>query len=71
MEARTGEPLGKADVAGSDQHRRAEPVDPLEDPHEQRCRLLIDMTGRLVGDQQVGAGDERARDRDALLFAAG
>ena len=33
-------------------------------------RSLIEVAGRLVGEQHVGIGDDRAGDRDALLLAA-
>ena len=32
---------------------------------------LVEIAGRLVGDQDGGIGRERAGDRDALLLAAG
>ena len=31
----------------------------------------VEVAGRLVGDEQVGVGDDRPGDRDALLLAAG
>ena len=31
----------------------------------------VQRTGRLVGEQHLGPGDERPRDRDPLLLAAG
>ncbi len=31
----------------------------------------VEIAGRLVGDQQVGVGDDRPGDGDALLLAAG
>src|SRR5271167_2349945 len=34
-------------------------------------RLRIEVPRRLVGQQQLGPQDDRARDRDALLLAAG
>ena len=34
-------------------------------------RLGVEVAGRLVGQQQRRVVDERARDRDALLLAAG
>jgi hypothetical protein len=33
--------------------------------------LRVEVAGRLVGDDEIGIGDDRARDRDALLLAAG
>ena len=34
-------------------------------------RLAVEIAGRLVGEQHVGVGDDRAGDGDALLLAAG
>ena len=34
-------------------------------------RLAVEIAGRLVGEQHVGLGDDRAGDGDALLLAAG
>ena len=31
--------------------------------------LVVEIRGRLVGEQELGSVDERARDRDALLLA--
>ena len=58
-------------VVGGHQHGRAGPVDPVEQPHDVDARLGIEVAGRLVGQQQRRMVDERARDRDALLLAAG
>ena len=35
------------------------------------ARRRVEVAGRLVGEHDVGLGDERPRDRDALLLAAG
>ena len=40
----------------------------VDDP---AARLGIEIAGRLVGEQDLRPIDERARERDALLFAAG
>ena len=58
-------------VVGGDQHRRAGLVDPVDQLHDPDRGLGIEVAGRLVGDQQRRVVDERARDRDALLLAAG
>src|ERR1051325_10599526 len=71
MKARVPETLYEAGIVAGDQHRRAEAVDPLEEAHQQQCGLVIDMAGRLGGEQDGGPADDRASDRDALLFAAG
>src|ERR1044071_10087020 len=71
MKARVPETVYEAGIVAGDQHRRAEAVDPLEEAHQEQCGRGIDMAGRLVGEQQVGPADDRASDRDALLFAAG
>ena len=62
---------GKGDIVGGDQHRGAELVDPLEEAHQQHRDLVVDIAGRLVGDQQIGAAHDRPGDGDALLLAAG
>ena len=36
-----------------------------------RLRAAVEVAGRLVGQQHGRVGDDRARDRDALLLAAG
>ena len=58
------------DVVGRDDHGRAQPVERREQMEQPLRHLRIDIAGRLVGDQQVGPVDHRARDRDALLLAA-
>ena len=58
-------------VVRRDDDRRAGAVDPVEQLHDPDRRLGIEVAGRLVGQQQRRVVDERARDRDALLLAAG
>ena len=54
------------------QHRDAAlEVQPLEDPHHLDAGARVEVAGRLVGEQDRRVGDERARDRDALLLTAG
>ena len=40
-------------------------------PEDLLRRRAVEVAGRLVGDDQRRIGDQRARDRDALLLAAG
>ncbi len=57
-------------VVGDDDDRRAGAVDLakyLEDALGRRC---VEVAGRLVGEQQIGLGGERASNRRALLLAA-
>ena len=42
-----------------------------EQAQQAPCEPRIDVAGRLVGEKKLGADDERARDRRALLLAAG
>ena len=46
------------------------PVEPLEQVEDLVGRLAVEVAGGLVGEQQRRVGDDRARDRDALLLAA-
>ena len=68
-------PVGDAGdlaVVGDDEHGGARLVgllvEQLEDLH---AGAEVELAGRLVGEQDRVAGRERARDRDALLLAAG
>src|SRR5262245_60344831 len=47
------------------------PVDPVQQPHDLDGRIGVEVTGRLVRQQDERAVDERAGDGDALLLAAG
>ena len=50
---------------------RARRVDVAQELEDAARRALVEVAGRLVGDQHERIVDERARDRDALLLAAG
>ena len=53
-------------------HRLAVVLDRLVQQLEDLAAgLRVEVAGRLVGEDDCRAGDERARDRDALLLAAG
>src|SRR5438874_12824747 len=46
-------------------------VDAVEQLHDPDGRVGVEVAGRLVADEQRRMVDERARDRNALLLAAG
>ena len=50
---------------------RARAVDPVEQLHDPHGRVRVEVPRRLVADEQRRVVDEGARDRDALLLAAG
>ena len=46
------------------------PVEELQDRQDLVGRGAVEVAGRLVAQQQLGVGHDRARDRDALLLPA-
>ena len=58
-------------VVRGDDHGRPREVDAVQQLHDPDRGLGIEVAGRLVGQQQRRVVDERARDRHALLLAAG
>ncbi len=58
-------------VMGRDDERRATLLEPIEAVPEQVARLRVEPRGGLVEDHQVRLVDERARDGEAALHAAG
>jgi hypothetical protein len=50
--------------------RRSEPIERCEQTHEAIGHLCINVARRLIRHQELGAVDNRASDRDALLLAA-
>ena len=67
---RAANPGNNPHVMGCDDDRRTEPVERFEQMDQPRCHLRIDIAGRFVGDEQIGLGDDRAGNRNALLLAA-
>src|SRR6185437_6690313 len=61
----------QGDVVGGDDDRRTRLVEFDEQPQQAPSKRRIDVAGRLVGQQQLWARDDSARDRRALLLAAG
>ena len=68
--ARVAELVHQRQVVGGDHHRRAGFVQFDEQPEQPAGEAGVDVAGRLVGQQQLGANDQRAGDRRALLLAA-
>ena len=63
--------LGHRRVVGHDDEREAAVApEPFQQVHDLVAGLLVEVAGRLVGEQHVGLLHERPRDRDALLLAA-
>src|SRR5690242_9456281 len=58
-------------VAHQDQRHVALPVQMVEQGVEAGLRLRVHAAGGLVQDQELGLGDERARDQHPLLLAGG
>src|SRR5689334_25085973 len=46
-------------------------VEPLEDLHDLDARAAVEIAGWLIGEQDRRIVEQRARDGDALLLAAG
>jgi hypothetical protein len=67
---RVGEPLQGRVVRRDERGRALGAHDVEEEPHDRGARLLIQLAGRLVRQQQARPVRERAGDRDALLLAA-
>ena len=58
-------------VVRDDDDRRPIGVQPLEQRDHLRAGVRVELARRLVGEQERRAVRQRARDRDALLLAAG
>ena len=67
-------PIGDGGARGivSHQHQRqADSVDQCaQQLHDSLAGLAVEVAGRLIGKQERRRADERAGNRDALLFAA-
>src|SRR5664280_981372 len=64
--------LGGLWIVGDHQHRLAVvAVERAQEAQHLLGRLAVEVTGGLVADEQGRVGDDRARDRDALLLPAG
>ena len=63
---------GHVGLVGDHQDGDAEvAVEVGQQVHDLERGLAVEIAGRLVGEQHVGVGDDRAGDGDALLLAAG
>ena len=57
---------------GDEEQARAAGGDELEEQrHHRVAGRLVEVAGRLVGEDEAGPGGERAADRHPLLLAAG
>ena len=61
--------LDEGHVVGRDEDGRPADVDLREEPHHLLGEAVVEVPGRLVGDEELGLVDERARERHALLLA--
>src|SRR4029077_20220044 len=61
----------QGDIVGGDDHGGARFVELDEQPQQALAEIGIDIAGGLVGEQELRPRDHRARDRRALLLAAG
>ncbi len=56
-------------VVSRDENGRAHLVNFAEERHDFARRLRVEVSGRLVGQEQRGLADDRARDGDSLLLS--
>ena len=61
--------LDERQIMAGDEHGRADLLELAKQRHDFAGELRIEVTGRFVGDQHGGFGNDCARDADALLFA--
>ena len=66
-----GEAVDQTLLVRDDQNRRAEGVDLLEQQHDLEGARRVKVARRLVGNDHAGVVDQRARNGNALLLAAG
>ncbi len=66
-----GPPGGQRVVRDHDDRLLELAVEQLEQVEDLAGRGAVEVAGRLVGDEEIGVGDDRPGDRDALLLAAG
>jgi hypothetical protein len=58
-------------VGHDDEGQTAVAVQAPDEAEDVRCPGTIEVAGRFVADDELGSIDERAGDRDALLFTTG
>ena len=68
-EVRAGEAAHEVEVVRRHQHRRARGVDVAQQLEDAAGRALVEVAGRLVGEEDHGVVDQRPREGDALLLA--
>jgi hypothetical protein len=62
--------LKQLDVMRRDHHGRPQTIERFEQADELQRHFGIDVSGRLVRDEEIGATNHGPRDRNALLLAA-
>ena len=70
VDGRIIEALQQCTAVGRDHHCGAQFVELFEQAHELDADPVVDIAGRLIGEQQMGAIDHRAGDGDPLLLTA-
>ena len=63
-------PRGVRGVVGHEDRRAAAVAVGAEEAHDGLAGHRVERAGRLVGEEDLAAADQRPRDRDALLLAA-
>ena len=71
MIVRAADEANQLAIVRGHQHRRPTGVDLAEQVHDLERQIRIEVARRLVGDHQHRVVHQRARDRNALLLAAG
>jgi hypothetical protein len=65
------EAMGEFEIVGRNEGGKALGADDLDqDRHDVRPGGVVEIAGRLVGEEDLGVVGERANEGDALLFAA-
>lgn len=70
-QARMAEFVHEGLGVGGDDDGRAHAVELFEQAHQAKSDVVVEVSGRFVGQEQFRAGDDGAGDGNALLLAAG
>ncbi len=63
--------IGDVRLVGNDDNRMSSPMELLKDRHELDPRGVVEIAGRLIGQQNARIICQRPGNRDPLLFSAG
>ena len=61
--------IEQLEIVRCDQHRDSDFVEPLEQLHDLERQGRIQIACRLIGNDEVGAARDSARDADSLLLS--